>query len=162
GFGVIGAQTSTAFAAEKDTEISKCVKEKVAAGEQADQCVNAPNPILPAGNELFWGILSFVILLAVMWKLAVPGIKKTMDARTQKISDSLDDAERTKTEAHEVLTEYQRQLADAKAESGRIIEEARQTADAMRRDLMQRAEQDAAAARERGQADINAMVERAR
>ena len=51
---------------------------------------------------------------------------------------------------------YQAQLADAKQRVGRIIEEARQTADAMKRDLQAQAEADIAAMRQKAAADIEA------
>ena len=56
-----------------------------------------------------------------------------MEGRTERIRKDLDDAEPAKTEATGIREEYSRQLADAKSEAGRIIEEARQAADAVRR-----------------------------
>jgi F-type H+-transporting ATPase subunit b len=76
-------------------------------------------------------------------------VAKAMEDRTQKIRENLDDAERTKAEAQRILEEYQRQLADAKNESARIIDEARQTAEQMRRDLMVRAEAEVGELRDR-------------
>ena len=119
------------------------------------------NPILPDTSELVWATLSFLILLVLMWKFAFPGVKKAMDARTERIRTNLDDAERVKTEAQTILEEYQRQLSDAKSEANRIIEEARQTADSLRRDLMTRAESEVAELRQRSQEDIQAAQERA-
>jgi F-type H+-transporting ATPase subunit b len=121
----------------------------------------APNPILPEANEIIWGALSFAILTFFMIKLAFPAVKKAMDTRTEKIRESLDDAERTRGEAQQILEDYQRQLADAKNEAARIIEEARQAADAMRRELMAKAEAESAQIRERAQTDIQASVDRA-
>ena len=120
------------------------------------------NPILPSVPELVWGTLAFAIVFFLMWKFAFPSVKKAMDARTDRIRDSLSTAEQAKTDAQAVLDEYQRQLADARNESNRIIEEARQTAEALRRDLMARAEADAAEVRTRATADIEAARDRAR
>jgi hypothetical protein len=44
-----------------------------------------------------------------------------MEERSNKIRESLDDAERTRTEAQTILEEYQRQLNDARNEANRII-----------------------------------------
>jgi F-type H+-transporting ATPase subunit b len=52
-----------------------------------------------------------------------------MEARTERIRGDLEGAEAAKAEAQTVLDEYRAQLADAKAEAGRIIEEARQAAE---------------------------------
>ncbi|MFI5041361.1 MAG: F0F1 ATP synthase subunit B [Acidimicrobiales bacterium] len=123
--------------------------------------VQSKNPILPSVPELVWGISSFLIVFLIMWKYAFPTVKKGMEARTEKIRDSLSAAEQAKTDAEAVLEEYQRQMADAKNESNRIIEEARQTAEALRRDLMARAEADAAEVRTRAAADIELAKGRA-
>ncbi|HKH88045.1 MAG TPA: F0F1 ATP synthase subunit B [Acidimicrobiales bacterium] len=119
------------------------------------------NPILPSVPELVWGISSFLIVFLLMWKFAFPSVKKGMDARTERIRESLSLAEQAKTDAQSVLDEYQSQMADAKNEANRIIDEARQTAEALRRDLMGRAEADANEVRARATADIEAAKNRA-
>ena len=121
----------------------------------------APNPILPEKNELIWGFLSFIALFVLMQRYAYPAVQKAMEARTNKIRENLDQAEKVRNDAQAILDDYQRQLADAKNESNRIIEEARQTADQLRRDLMQRAESEVAELRERSREEIATAQERA-
>ncbi len=123
--------------------------------------IQSKNPILPAGNEIVWGLVSFLVLFAIMAKLAFPAVRKSMDARTERIRQNLDSAEKARTEAESVLDDYQRQLADAKNEANRIIEEARQTADQLRRDLMAKAQAEVAELRQRATADIETAKERA-
>lgn len=123
--------------------------------------VQSKNPILPAGNEIVWGLFSFIVLFAIMWKFAFPAVQKTMEARTERIRQSLNAAERAETEAQTVLDDYRRQLADAKNEANRIIEEARQTADQLRRDLNAKAEAEAGELRRRATSDIEAAKDRA-
>ncbi len=130
-------------------------------GGKVDDCQEAPSPIMPATNELIWGSIAFITVFILLGRLAYPAIKKTMDARTEKIRESLDDAERTKSEAQTILEDYQRQLNDARNESNRIIEEARQTADQLRQDLTQRAESEVAELRRRAQEDIASAQQRA-
>lgn len=126
------------------------------AGEHATN-----NPILPVLNEVIWGGLAFAILVAAMWKFAFPAVQKAMEARTERIRETLDEADRTKAEASQILDEYQRQLNDAKAEASRIIEESRQTAEQMRRDMMSRAEAEVAELRERSRQELEAAASRA-
>jgi F-type H+-transporting ATPase subunit b len=130
-------------------------------GGDVDECHEAPSPIIPEPSEIVWGTISFFALLFLMMKFAYPAIKKSMEARTDRIRENLDEAERVKTEAQGVLEEYQRQLADARNEANRIIEEARQTADQLRRDLMQRAETEVAELRQRSREEISAAMDRA-
>jgi len=127
----------------------------------AEDAQKAPNPILPSTDELFWGIGAFLVVLFFMWKFAYPAVRKTMNDRTERIRTNLDNAERVRTEAETILEDYQRQLNDARSEANRIIEEARQTADSLRRDLMTRAEAEVAELRQRSQDDMRASQERA-
>jgi F-type H+-transporting ATPase subunit b len=81
-------------------------------------------------------------------------MKKGMEARTERIRNDLEGAESAKGEAQQVLEEYRAQLADAKAEAGRIIEEARQQGEAVRREQEQRLQTELAGMRERAAADV--------
>ena len=119
------------------------------------------NPIAPDKNELFWGLLSFLVLVLLMYKLAYPAVAKAMEDRTNRIRKDLDDAERVKSEAQTILEQYSAQLQDAKNEANRIIEEARQTADQLRQDLTQRAEAEVGELRRRAQEDIASAQQRA-
>src|SRR3546814_16470790 len=61
-------------------------------------------------------------------------MKKSMDARTERIRSDLSAAESQRAEADGLLADYRTQLSDAKNESARTIEEARQSADALQCD----------------------------
>jgi F-type H+-transporting ATPase subunit b len=124
--------------------------------KKAEDCQQSPNPILPATNEIIWGGLSFLVLLFVMWKFALPPVRKTMEARTERIRSDLMQAEAAKAEAEGVLGQYQAQLADARAEGQRIIEESRRAADVLKVDLERRAQADIAEIRRRAEADVEA------
>jgi F-type H+-transporting ATPase subunit b len=123
--------------------------------------VKAKNPILPEGKEIVWAVISFVIVFALLaWK-AWPAIKKALQDREDKIRGDLEHAESVRAQADTELADYQRQLADARNEAGRIIEEARQSAEQVRKDLIARAEADAAEIRSKASDDIRAASERA-
>jgi F-type H+-transporting ATPase subunit b len=128
--------------------------------QEGGHAAEPSNPILPESNELIWGAIAFVVLLVLMKKYALPSVKKTMDARADKIRKSLDDAEKANQEAHQVLEQYKAQLADAKNEASRIIEEARQAADKIREDRRKQAEAEVAEIKRRAQDDINAQATR--
>jgi F-type H+-transporting ATPase subunit b len=130
-------------------------------GAEVDDCQEAPSPIVPEWNEVIWGGLAFLILFVVLWKFGLPPVRNMMKQREDRIRGDLERAEEAKTEAESVLADYQRQLADARNEAGRIIEEARQSADQLRRDLAARAEADAVQIRERAAQDVRLATERA-
>lgn len=99
--------------------------------------------ILPAFEELLWGIVAFAVVFFVLNKFAFPALRKNVEARDKQIQDDLKQAEDAKFEAQRQLDEYKKQLADARSEANKIIEEARQSADQVRKDLTAKAEQEA-------------------
>ncbi len=168
------ASTSSAWAAGET--VGGCVLEKVAEaktehgsldavkalpseelGELEDElegCIESPNPIFPALDEIIWGGLAFLILFAFMWWKGFPAVKRAMDARSEKIRADLDAADTAKADAMRTKTEYEAQLADAKAAAAAIVDEARAQADQLRQDLQARAEADIAEQRARAAADV--------
>ena len=123
--------------------------------------VKAKNPIVPESKEIFWAVIAFFVVFGLLaWK-AWPAIKKSLQDREDKIRGDLEHAESVRAQADTELADYQRQLADARNEGGRIIEEARQSAEQVRKDLIARAEADAQEIRARASDDIKAASERA-
>jgi F-type H+-transporting ATPase subunit b len=123
--------------------------------------VKAKNPIVPETKEIVWAAISFAIVFGLLaWK-AWPAIKKAIADREAHIRTDLEKAEEAKTEAESSLAQYQQQLAEARNEAGKIIEEARLAADQVRKDLIARAETEAAELRGRAQEDIRLATERA-
>jgi F-type H+-transporting ATPase subunit b len=157
---LVFAAPANAASKKQNEEIQKCVDKAVESGGDAIDCANAPKPVLPATGEIVWGGLAFLVLFGVMYKKAFPMAKKAMEARTEKIRNDLDSADRANAEAEQKLAEYQRQLADAKSESNRIIEEARSTAEQMRRDLITRAEEEGQQLRDRNREELEGAKER--
>lgn len=154
---------SPAFAAEgnvKGHAEELCI-EILEEGGEIDECQEAPNPILPEVNEIIWGSISFFVVLGLLAKFAFPAMKSAMAAREERIRADLEGAEQARAQADRQLADYQAQLGDARAEAGRIIEEARQAADQVRRDLMARAEAEAAELRARAAADVQLATQRA-
>jgi len=130
-------------------------------GLVAAASIQSKNPILPSLAEIVWGSISFVLLFVILAKFALPAVQKSMQARTEKIRGSLDEAERVRGEASQILADYQAQLADARNEANRIIEEARQAAEQLRHDLVRRADEEVAELRRRNTEDLQAAQERA-
>jgi F-type H+-transporting ATPase subunit b len=77
-----------------------------------------------------------------------------MEARTERIRAELQAADTAKADAQGVLDDYRAQLNDAKSEAGRIIEEARQVADQIKRDQEARLQSELAELRTRAVGDI--------
>ena len=73
----------------------------------------------------FWGVVSFAILLFVLYKYAFPPILETLEARERKIRETLEQAERQRADAERRLREYETKLRAASEEASAMVAEAR-------------------------------------
>jgi F-type H+-transporting ATPase subunit b len=119
------------------------------------------SPILPAANELIWGTVAFLILLFLMYRTVFPSINQAFKDRRANIEGKLEQAEREREEAEQLLEQYRRRLRDAEDETQRILEEARSNAERVRRDLLAKAEGDAGRELDRARQAIRAERDQA-
>jgi F-type H+-transporting ATPase subunit b len=110
--------------------------------------------VLPETAELIFGTLAFLIVLGVLMKVAFPKIRASIEAREKAIAGDLEGAEGQRAEAHKLLEDYKAQLANARSEANKVIEEARQSAEQVRKDLIAKAEEDAKGVVARAQEQI--------
>ena len=65
-------------------------------------------------SQVFWLIISFVVLYFLVAKLAMPRIAEVLEERQERIEDDLDKAETLKKEAYQVRIEYEKALSAAR------------------------------------------------
>lgn len=150
------AEVAAEYSALTDAEVSRydALNQLEA---QAERCVEAPNPVLPDMVELFWISIAFGILLAVgLWK-GVPAVTKAMNERSERIRLDLEAAETARTEAQAEQAAYSASLGDAKAEAARIIDEARTSAEALRKERAAAADAEAAEIRAKASTDAESI-----
>jgi F-type H+-transporting ATPase subunit b len=133
----------------------------VAALILAQESGGSTNPILPKTNELIVGIIAFLVLFALLWKVALPRANQVLEERTENIEGKLEQAERERQQAEELLRQYRERLASAEQEAQRLIDEGRANAERLRRDLMAKAEQEANRVIEQGREAIRGERDRA-
>jgi F-type H+-transporting ATPase subunit b len=126
----------------------------------AEEAKNDPADLYPHAQELIVGAIAFAFLFFFMWEWVLPRIAKLLDERRDKIQGDLEKAEEARRTADRELAEYRSQLANAREESNRIIEEARRSAEETRRELQTRAEEEAQATVARAQDEIRAERDR--
>jgi len=74
----------------------------------------------------FWVLLAFVIFIGVLVRFGVPKMAlSALDERGARIKQALDEAQRLRSEAQAVLTQYQQKRAEAEKEAQAIIVSAR-------------------------------------
>ena len=74
----------------------------------------------------FWVLLAFVIFIGVLVRFGVPKMAlSALDERSARIKQALDEAQRLRSEAQAVLTQYQQKRAESEKEAEAIIVSAR-------------------------------------
>src|SRR6202020_2154458 len=114
------------------------------------------DPLIPTGSELILGIVCFVIVFGILGKMLLPRITKMLAEREDAIQGGINRADEAQAEAQAVLAQYRAQLEDAKHESSRMREEAREQGAQIIAEMRERAEAEARRITESAQAQIDA------
>jgi F-type H+-transporting ATPase subunit b len=77
--------------------------------------------------QLFWLALTFIALLFVMSRIALPRVGEVIEERRDRIRRDLDAAARLKDETDKALAEYEKALADARSNASGIAKTTRES-----------------------------------
>lgn len=91
----------------------------------------------------FWTIVTFIILLILLSKVALKPITKLMQDRENMISDSIKKAEEIEIEASNALAETKKHIDQAKKEAGNIINEGHKVVADMKKEARESAKHEA-------------------
>jgi F-type H+-transporting ATPase subunit b len=91
---------------------------------------------------MVWTLVAFVICLVVLKKYAFGPVQKGIDARRDHIRASIDEADRAREEARNLLEEHRKLIQDAKSEAESILSETRKVADVARERMRDETEED--------------------
>jgi F-type H+-transporting ATPase subunit b len=101
--------------------------------------------VIPQLAVIWPTLLAFIVLFVVLWRFAFPPLTNMLQKRADTIRESLEKAEHTRIEAERLLDEYKQQMADARAEAGKVIEQGRLVAEKMKVDIVAKAHEESAA-----------------
>lgn len=104
---------------EEDEHLGE-VTETAVATEAAEEGMPQLDPST-FDNQIFWLVVSLVAIFMIVRRLAMPRIGTTLANRAGSISNDLGAAETLRAQAHEAEAAYDRALAEARAEAGRIV-----------------------------------------
>lgn len=107
-----------------------------------------------------WTFVVFVVLLILLAKFAFKPIAQALDRRGESIRKSIEEAEKQRADAKKLMDDYQKQLAEARNEAGKIIEEARQLGERVRKEVVDKSNAEASAAVQRAQEEIQRQKEK--
>lgn len=72
----------------------------------------------------FWTMVSFIILMVILSRYALPAITGILDARQEKIKGDINQAEKLREDAEKILAEYQEKLQYAFQKSEEVVNDA--------------------------------------
>jgi F-type H+-transporting ATPase subunit b len=103
----------------------------------------AASPLIQVTPGLMiWTVISFAVTAFVLSRFAFGPIQKQIDARRERIRQSVDEADRAREEARALLEEHRSLIGQARSEAESILAEARRVADAQRDRVREETEAD--------------------
>ena len=99
-------------------------------------------------------ICNLMIQLVIFKKLLLNPVKKVIAERKAKADNQSADAEKLRTEAEAMKAEYEQNLQNARTEANQIVASAQKTAAARSEELLGEARAQAAALKQKAEADI--------
>ena len=99
-------------------------------------------------------ICNLMIQLVIFKKLLLNPVKKVIAERKAKADSQIADAEKLRTEAGAMKAEYEQNLQNARTEANQIVAAAQKTAAARSEELLGEARAQAAALKQKAEADI--------
>ena len=110
---------------------------------------------------LLWTIVTFVILVLILWKAAWKPIVSSLDSRAERLRGDIDKAEKARLEAESILNKNREILENAKDETARIISEGKEGAEKIRAEIIAKAGQEAKEIAERSKREISTAKDKA-
>lgn len=116
-------------------------------------------------DATFWATVALILFFVLISYFKVPALMmKSLDDRSGKIRDDLEEARKLREEAQQLLAEYQRKRKEAEKEAEDIVSAASREADALRKEAEEKTtlyveRRTALAEQKIAQAENNAIAE---
>ena len=104
---------------------------------------------------------SFLLLIFLVKKFAWGNITSILDARAEKITNDIDEAEAARKKAEELAAKREEELAGSRQEATTILETAKETAEKNKAHILSEANQEALRLKEKAQLEISQNKEEA-
>jgi F-type H+-transporting ATPase subunit b len=122
----------------------------------------ASNPLIEVRLGLMvWTIVCFAITFWVLKRFAFGRIQEAIDERRERIRQSLDEADKARNEARQLLEEHRALIGQARGQAEDILAEARRVADSQRQRVKDETEADRQRRLEETRRQIEAETHRA-
>lgn len=102
------------------------------------------NPLISPGIGTFlWMLVSFGILVFILWKFGWPMILKSLQSREEAIANSLNEAAKAREEMKHLVSHNEELLRQAKIERDEMLRNARMTSEQIVEDARVKASEEA-------------------
>src|ERR671918_804367 len=95
---------------------------------QADEGGSGLIEVVP--GLMIWTLICFAITFYVLKRFAFGPIQRTIDERRERIRKAVEESDRARDQARQLLEEHRQLIGQAKGEAAGILAEARKVADA--------------------------------
>jgi len=110
---------------------------------------------------MIWTLIAFAITFFVLRRYAFGPIQKAIDDRRERIRQSIEEADRAREEARNLLEEHRKLVGQAKQEAEEILAEGRRVADSLRERVREETEADRQRRLDETKRQIDAETQRA-
>ena len=110
---------------------------------------------------MIWTVISFVILLILLWKVAYKPITRALKKREETIRNTLEEAKKNRESAEALVEKYEAQIAQARDEAQKILAEGKSLGENVRKEIIQKAHEEANQIVKRAQEEIEFQKEKA-
>ncbi len=117
--------------------------------------------VTPELGLMLWTLIAFGVTLWFLSKFAFPRIQDALDKRQKAIEEAIDESERAKAEAAEMLHEYRERLQDARKQADEIVARSRRSAEESERESLEAARRQREELLEQTRRDVDAETRRA-
>jgi len=111
---------------------------------------------------ILWTIVSFLLLAFILGKFAWKPMLNALNEREGKIRGALEEADRARTEAAEMIKQNEKNLARAEEEYRKLIREGKALAEKLKEDMLSKARQQAQQTLTQAAEEIQRSVETAK
>ncbi len=110
---------------------------------------------------LLWTIITFLVLVLILWKAAWKPIVEALDARAEKIRGDIENAEKTRIDSEKLLAQHREVLDKAHSEVAQIISDGKADAEKLRNSIVEKANHDAKEIMDRAKKEITLAKDKA-
>lgn len=110
---------------------------------------------------LLWTIITFVVLLLILWKAAWKPLVEALDSRAERVRGDIEKADKAREEAEALLVEHREMMAKANEEASSIIAKSREEAEKLKDDIVSKAQQESRDVADRARREIEAAKDKA-